>query len=63
MILHVFEISLLTELRKFYFKPAGTILFYDTGLSMSVVCSCFDGCRTWYQKMLVLFFFFFFFLK
>lgn len=32
MILCVFEISLLVELRKFYFKPAGNMLFYDTAL-------------------------------
>jgi len=32
----IFDISLLVELRKFYFKSAGNMLF----VRMSIVCSC-----------------------
>lgn len=37
MLLHVFGIFLLRELRKLYFKPVGNMLFYDTGLCLYFV--------------------------
>lgn len=63
MMLHVFESSLLMELGKFNFKPAGNMLFYDTALCPQFVHALIVAehgtkrCWFWF------FLFYFFLLK
>lgn len=58
MILCVFEISLLVELRKFYFKPAGNMLFYDTALCPQFVLALRVAEHGTKRHWLCLFFFY-----